>query len=163
MARKLLSVLVLLIIVGVAGCAQNSQAAQSETPKTSGTQSPEAVTKSFYTWYLDYVAFDEETQSRGNPLVDGAYKNSPYLSQGLIANVEETLASFQDRPGGYDPFLQAQDIPERFTVESGEISENKAEITVHTYWAGNEQPYNLKVTLESTGGKWLISEIVKAE
>jgi len=67
----------------------------------SAAESPDQVVESYYRWYLDYA------RSTGNPLVDGAYHGSEYLTAGLVQEVDGILASFEG--GGYDPFLCAQE------------------------------------------------------
>jgi hypothetical protein len=130
------------------------------------TQAPpmtpvEVVTK-FYRWYIGYPA---------NPLVDEAYKSSPYLSEELIQEIEETLASFANGRSGpasaYDPILLAQDIPESFTVEEESLSGDRATVIVHLFWGGNPTPSDRRVELERVRQdkevRWKIVDIRLAE
>ena len=121
----------------------------------------EVVTK-FYRWYIGYPA---------NPLVDEAYKSSPYLSEELIQEIEETLASFADGRSGpasaYDPILLAQDIPASFTVEEESLSGDRATVLVHLFWGGNPTPSRRRIELERVGegktARWQIVDIGLAE
>jgi len=107
---------------------------------------PTEVTHQFYRWYLGYP---------GNPLADKAYRASPYLAESMIQEVDETLASFE--VGGADPFLLAQDIPERFTVEPASVGDDRATVLVYFYfWSGDETPAVREVTLAKRDGEWKI-------
>jgi hypothetical protein len=111
--------------------------------------SPTEVTNQFYRWYIGYP---------GNPLVDKAYRASPYLAESMIEEVDETLAAFE--MGGADPFLLAQDIPERFTVEGEEIDGDRATVQVNFYWwSGDEDPSVRRVTLAKRDGEWKIIDV----
>ncbi len=142
--QKLITVILgtAVILMILSGC--NDNAALSGT----SALTPEGVVESFYTWYLGYP---------GNAMADGRYKSSEYLSVGFIAKVDEIIASFEH--GGYDPFLQAQDIPDSFTVDKAEIGANTAIVMVHTSFPGHV----LRVELEHTDGQWKITDITRAE
>jgi hypothetical protein len=104
--------------------------------------------KAFYTWYLGYID-GQGSAERRNPLVDGAYQTSPFLSEAYIAQISETLASFDK--GGFDPILMAQDDPQGFTVEPG-LAENEAIVTF-MFFGEDGQPYGqwrLVVATEDT-------------
>jgi hypothetical protein len=111
--------------------------------------SPAEVTAAFYTWYLDYIGATGSEDMR-NPLVDGAYRASPYLTQSLIGHIDELLAKMraQDR-GGYDPFLLAQDIPQDFSVDPG-VEPGTA--VVHLQF-GPDSVRHLLVTMDDSGRK----------
>lgn len=53
---------------------------------------PDEVVTRFYGWYLNYIG---EGEMRQNPLVDRAYRSSELLSEDFIAEIDETLASFE--------------------------------------------------------------------
>jgi hypothetical protein len=111
--------------------------------------SPTEVTNRFYRWYIGYP---------GNPLVDNAYRTSPYLAASLIEEVDATLASFE--VGGADPFLLAQDLPERFTVEPATVEDDRATVLVYFYWwSGDETPTEREITLAKRDGEWKIIDI----
>jgi hypothetical protein len=111
--------------------------------------SPTEVTNQFYRWYIGYP---------GNPLVDKAYRASPYLAESMIEEVDETLASFE--VGGADPFLLAQDIPERFTVEAATVADDRATVRVYFYWwSGDENPSVREITLAKRDGEWKIIDV----
>ena len=145
-ARRYLALLRILLILPIvslllAGCGLLG----ARTPPLSPTE----VTNQFYRWYIGYP---------GNPLVDKAYRASPYLAESLIEEVDETLASFE--LGGADPFLMAQDIPERFTVEEATVEGDRATVLVYLYWwSGDENPSVLDVTLAKREGEWKIIDI----
>ncbi|MBN1179776.1 MAG: DUF3828 domain-containing protein [Anaerolineae bacterium] len=112
---------------------------------------PEETVESFYRWYIGYP---------GNPLSDGAYRDSPYLSADLVQEAAETIASFEY--GAYDPFLCAQDIPQSFTLDPATISGDRASVVVHYIWnAGTEYEAttDMTVELQRAGSEWRIDSI----
>ena len=119
----------------------------SPAPASSEAMSvaPETVVESFYNWYLGYP---------GNPLVDGAYRSSEYLTTEFVRKADEIIASFDK--GGYDPFLCAQDIPESFAVNEAVISGDEAGVVVHTSFEG----HMFTVDLQRVDGQWKITDII---
>jgi len=109
---------------------------------------PQEVVTKFYRWYIGYPA---------NPLVDKAYRDSPYLATSFIQQVDETLASFE--LGGADPFLLAQDIPVKFTVGGAELADDRAVVSVDLYWGGNPDPSVRQVELHLIDGEWKITGV----
>lgn len=112
---------------------------------------PSETVESFYDWYLAY---------EGNPLVDQAYKSSDLLSDGFVAEVEETIASF-DR-GGADPILCAQDRPGEVSVGAAAVSDNTATVPVTQIWnpgTDYEATTSIAVELERVDGQWLITGV----
>ena len=125
------------IVVVVAGCAWVSQEPEL---------SPQEVVTTFYRWYIGYP---------GNPLVDREYRQSPYLAESYVEELDEALE------GGihFDPILLAQDIPERFTVEEADISGDEATVMVSLYWRGNDTPSVRRVDLALIEGGWRITDV----
>jgi hypothetical protein len=89
--------------------------------------------------------------------VDEAYRTSPYLSDGFVARVDDAAAS--DRPGGGDPFLLAQDVPERFEIGDAEIQGDRATVTLRFYWQGNDTPVARTVRLVLVDREWRIEDV----
>jgi len=114
---------------------------------------PARVVRDFYSWYLGYIRGEEGLR---NPLVDGAYRSNEYLADGFIAEVDETVASFDK--GGYDPFLMAQDIPQSVTVGEPFIDGDEAWVRVETGFEGHA----LTVTLQHLDGRWQITGVTLA-
>jgi len=114
--------------------------------------SPQEVVTKFYRWYVGYPA---------NPLVDESYRSSPYLSKAFVEEIDEALASLER--GGADPFLLAQDIPERFAVGETMVSGDRAAVSVQLFWGGNPTPSERRVDLELIEGEWRITAISLAE
>lgn len=121
---------------------------------------PAAVTQAFYEWYLSYIG-DRASGEFRNPLVDRAYADSPYLTARYVGQVDEALATMQQ--GGYDPILQAQDIPERIEVQEPTPSGDSATVTVLRYWGGNPEPSPMVVHLVRQNGQWLIDNVTPFE
>ena len=133
--------LVLAVLLAASGCAWVTR--QPEL-------SPEEVVTKFYRWYIGYP---------GNPLVDREYRESPYLAESFVEDVDEILA------GDFraDPILLAQDIPERFSVERAEISKDQATVMVLFYWSGNSTPIRRSVDLRLVDGEWRITGVSMVE
>jgi len=112
--------------------------------------SPQEVVTKFYRWYIGCP---------GNPLVDREYRESSYLAESYVKEIDEVLE------GGiyFDPILLAQDIPERFTVEELEISGDEATVMVSLYWSGNDTPSVRRVDLELIDGAWKIRDVSMVE
>jgi hypothetical protein len=115
---------------------------------------PEAVVRSFYGWYLWYARGGGEMR---NPLVDGAYRDSGYLTTRFVDEIDRTLASFDK--GGFDPLLLAQDFPESVQVVDATSAGDRASVKVQMLWAGNPTPSERTVTLVLTDGGWKIDGI----
>jgi hypothetical protein len=108
---------------------------------------PEGTVQGFYSWYLWYV------RNTGNPLADGAYRSSEYLTWPLIEKIDQIVASFDK--GGYDPFLCAQDIPDSFTIDAVEIVGDTARVTVRTNFEGHA----FTLSLVRMGERWAIDDV----
>lgn len=108
---------------------------------------PQQTVQAFYDWYLDY------SQTKGNVIVDKAYHDSPYLTQEYVQSVDDLIASFDK--GGFDPFLQAQDIPEFVAVQDETITGDRAVVLASTSFEGQE----LLVDLVLVDGVWRINHI----
>lgn len=124
---------------------------------------PESNAEIFYTWYLAYtrdccvMGFTDPGMLR-NPLVDGAYRNAPYISAAFAAEVDAELAEMRAAGGtGYDPILQAQAFPLDFTVEAGA---EEGVIIVDMAFA-NE--HRLEVQMEQEDGRWQVRNIRRLE
>ena len=120
---------------------------------------PEEVVRGFYDWYLGYIG-DPAAEEMRNPLVDGAYRSSEYLTEDFVQRVDEIIASFDK--GGYDPFLCAQDIPRSFTVDEAAVSGEESTVVVHQLWNPGteyESVRDVKVALQMGDGAWKIADV----
>lgn len=70
-------------------------------------RSYQGAAKSFFTWALGYINAEEGTR---NPWTDGAYQDSPYLSQAMINELDARLASGE--PLEADPVMFSQAVPQ---------------------------------------------------
>lgn len=127
----------------------------TEQDETAEVADPVTVTTAFYEWYLDY---SDPEQGR-NPLVDGAYRESEYLSAGWISAVDAQLQEMEEAYGGagFDPFLRAQALPQEVNVESWEADAEAACVVVHQLFG--EMVHDLTVDLVPEGGAWKIDRI----
>jgi hypothetical protein len=131
----------LIWITALGSC--NTLPLQSVSPQDPLVLTPEEVVEGFYNWYTEYP---------GNPN-QGAYRASPFLTESLMDSTAEIVAGFQ--MGGYDPFLCAQDIPDKIYVNAADISGQTAEIRVTSSFGGHE----FKVLLVQEDGEWKIDEV----
>lgn len=117
-------------------------------------RSPDEVVRTFYTWYLAYIG-DRSSGEFNNPLVEGAYQDCGFLSERLIAALDEAAAD------GFpaDPILMAQDVPSDFSVDPGM---EPGSAVVHLQF-GTETLSHLKVSLVEELGSWKIDRIEKVE
>jgi len=135
-------------IVDVACRAQESAFPMPEGPIP---VTPEGPVAGFYSWYIWYA------RNVGNPLADGVYRSSEYLTQEFVQKVDGIIASFDK--GGYDPFLCAQDVPESFTFDEAAVSGDRASLVVHTSFEGHA----FTVEVSEMSGRWAISDVICAE
>jgi hypothetical protein len=112
--------------------------------------SPQEVVTKFYRWYIGYP---------GNPLVDREYRESAYLAEVFIQEVDDAL----DGQIMADPILLAQDIPERFSVDEAGISGDRASVIISLYWVGNPTPTKRKVDLRLIDREWRITDVSMIE
>ncbi|MFO7741724.1 MAG: DUF3828 domain-containing protein [Anaerolineae bacterium] len=138
---KLKILIAIAVLIAVSGCGLISREPE---------MSPQEVVTKFYRWYIGYP---------GNPLVDREYRESPYLAESFVQEVDEALESQVMA----DPILLAQDIPERFSVDGAEISGDQASLTVSLYWGGNPTPSKRRVDLEIVDGEWRITDVSMIE
>ena len=125
------------------------------------TFTPAETAKAFYTQYLGYITAGSgdgrSPDGMRNSMVDGTYRQSPFLSQAFIEKVDGILGSFEK--GGYDPFLMAQDIPQSFDVTAGP-DENSAIVSEQF---GPNSSIEVLVAMKMENGRWLIEDISRYE
>lgn len=141
LAYSLAGALVLLALLSPA-------CAPAATPELGAAQ----VTAAFYRWYIGYP---------GNAVADDAYRASPYLAEEMVAAVDALRAA--ETRGAADPFLLAQDIPERFEVGEAAVAGETATVPLRLYWAGNPTPTVRVVQLELLDGEWRIVGVTVGE
>jgi hypothetical protein len=130
----------------LSGCAQPlpAKGQPALTPKPEAAQ--ETVER-FYHWYLGYP---------GNVVAEEAYRASEYLTPQAVEQVDQIISSFT--MGGYDPFLCAQDVPERVEVVDVTVTDDAAQVVAHGVWnAGSRSDIHL--TLRPVDGAWQIDHI----
>jgi len=128
---------------------------------TAVVMSPEAVVSAFYGWYLDSMG-DRSSDDFVNPLVEGLYRDSEFLSAGFVARIDAEVAN-RGRPGGGDPILLAQDVPESVAVQEASVNGDEATAVLLRYWGGNPEPSPLVVHLRRENGRWLIDDVTPFE
>ena len=129
----------ILLSLALTGC---SDSASASAP-------PQQVVQEFYRWHMSYP---------GNPLVDRAYRDSDYLADSFVQEVDELLDSFDK--GGFDPFLLAQDLPQEITVEDALISGDAATVVTYQQYAGNPDLREIQVELTFVDDVWKITGMI---
>jgi hypothetical protein len=120
-----------------------------------------AVARVVQSFYDDYLAVyhPDAWGEMGNPLVNGDYRNSPYLTEGWIAHVDNIMATIENGAWLVDPFLYAQDIPEYVTVEVVDVWAEGANVLLCEHFVGNPRSHNITVLLTRTDG-WRIDYVL---
>ncbi|HYF79155.1 MAG TPA: hypothetical protein VD973_18665 [Symbiobacteriaceae bacterium] len=116
---------------------------------------PEQVVAGFYHRHAGYFSISDSSLS-GNQLADGIYRTSGYLAEELIKQVDSQV----QQGVGFDPFLCAQNIPERFTVGKAQVGGDQASVVVGTHWEGGRVVRELSVSLAKRDGQWKITNIL---
>lgn len=115
---------------------------------------PAGTAQAFYTWYLAYIG-DRASGKMRNPLMDGAYQESGFLSAEFVQELDELTAE-----GIFaDPILMAQDIPHDFSVD---LTTEDRNAIVHLQF-GTESVQHLKISLIEEMGTWKIDKIEQAQ
>lgn len=122
------------------------------------TLTPRGVAQDFYDWYLGLWQQIQDSGTDSNPLIEGLYREYPFLTEEFIETVDTEIAT--RTLGGGDPLLCAQDIPHGDLVYDVSFDENDATVLVQTFFHGNSAPHNLTVALQFTEGQWRISDII---
>ena len=117
--------------------------------------SPAGVTILFFDWYLGYY------REGGNPLQDGAYQASEYLSASFVQRVGEGQEG--SSTGGLDPFVLSWEIPMGGSIlEEPVIRGDRASVNLWRYfYSSQSQP--LVVHLERSNGTWVIVDTALEE
>jgi hypothetical protein len=115
--------------------------------------SAEEITQKFYDWYLAALGSGTLT-----PLLDGAYRSSPYLSTELVHELDSIVASFGDGPR-YDPILFSSTVPQIVSVRIESLAADEARVTVHESWPNSFQ--DLLVRLTPVDGQWKLAELTR--
>ena len=93
-----------------------------------------------------------------NPLLNRSYQLSPYLTTDFTTQSDLRLNNIAGV--GLDPFLLAQDIPQKLKVEAFFIHEDEASSSSIELWAKSPSCY-LTVDLVRADGDWQINNIAR--
>ncbi len=119
-------------------------------PAAASSMGPEAVVEAFYADYLGFIG-EPGTESFRNPLVEGFYRESEYLTVSFREHVDELLSEGIHA----DPFLCAQDIPGWVATDCVFYAREGATVVVRTSF--NQQVFTVE-TIQADGS-WVISSI----
>jgi hypothetical protein len=137
-----------LVEIARAKCVPTAEAYTRGIPPV-GLEAEDAV-RLFYWDYLEMALPDAEGNFI-NPLVERAYRDSPYLAEGFVRQIDAMLAD-EIR---FDPFLCAQDVPRSFLISGTTITEDAVFVRVSS-GLGNE----FDVVVADQGDAWRIINVI---
>ena len=111
---------------------------------------PRKAVEDFYDWYLAALTDPART---GSILTDRIYRSNDLLTPGFVQKVDRLLDESESSGPGYDPFLCAQNVPPRLTVEDADVSGSSATVRV------GYQSLTFTVYLAQMDGAWKIDNI----
>lgn len=111
------------------------------------TGTPEGTVNAFYLWYLSRLA-----QTDGAALSDGEYRASGFLSEALMAQVDEWVNAGST---GDDPFLLSASLPLGFSAAP--VENSGSAVLLRQTFANASQ--SLRINLAQQGGYWKIESI----
>lgn len=111
------------------------------------TGTPEGTVNAFYLWYLSRLA-----QTDGAALSDGEYRASGFLSEALMAQVDEWVNAGSI---GDDPFLLSASLPLGFSAAP--VENSGSAVLLRQTFADASQ--SLRINLAQQGGYWKIESI----
>lgn len=96
------------------------------SPERLATMAPQTVASEFYAWYLDML----DAEVLCHPLLDGKYRDSPYLSSRLVAELDELVAACDLGPA-VDPLLCTTELPTKVGTRIIRTSDQAASVLVY--------------------------------
>lgn len=115
------------------------------------TGTPEGTVNAFYLWYLSRLA-----QTDGAALSDGEYRASGFLSEALMAQVDEWVNAGST---GDDPFLLSASLPLGFSAAP--VENSGSAVLLRQTFANASQ--SLRINLAQQGGYWKIESIRRSD
>lgn len=115
------------------------------------TGTPEGTVNAFYLWYLSRLA-----QTDGAALSDGEYRASGFLSEALMAQVDEWVNAGSI---GDDPFLLSASLPLGFSAAP--VENSGSAVLLRQTFANASQ--SLRINLAQQGGYWKIESIRRSD
>lgn len=156
-SRMSITVVLSVILIVLTACATSPATPALDTDTAAMQQpAPEAAVQEFYTWYLDFIG-DRSSGEFRNPLVERAYRDAPNLSAGFVEQMDTLLDEQTEELGGIpaDPFLCAQDIPERIDVASVSNTNGGVDVEMKSSF----ENHTWTVHVEQVDGNWMITDI----
>jgi hypothetical protein len=168
--RSRLALLLVLVTLGVAGCGDDegggggtvtiTETATATAPATTATTSyPARTPEKALDELLDRILADEQYRSEG--FEDGAFVTPRFIAaiQRLKAEAEsQGLTGLE-----FDPFLCAQQLPERVSFEPGAITGDTAAVAALMDYGSPDGPTRQTYRMKLVNGRWLLdaSDCVK--
>lgn len=118
-----------ILVAAAIGLWGGSRAVVTARPTTAALEamSPAQVTESYYTWYLDYLSAGVLC----NPLLDGAYHDSPYLSANLVSYLDDLVSDSCGVGLPVDPFLCGVDATGGIVVRHLSADDSAARVAIY--------------------------------
>ena len=119
----------LILLVAALLLWSGSQAVVTARPTTETLEamSPVQVTADYYAWYLDYLSAGVLC----NPLLDGAYQDSPYLTAGYISRLDALVSDSCGVGLPVDPFLCGTAVPQAIVARHLSADETSARVAIY--------------------------------
>lgn len=111
---------------------------------------PDEVVKTFYTWYIDSWHVPNREH-----IAPDAYKQTGYLTEELIQEIDQAVEEMRKQGPGFDPILYAQDVPQHVRVEQTDVQGEQATVLLSSSFQG----HLLEIGLQQIDGIWKISRI----
>ena len=113
---------------------------------------PLLTAEAFYIDYLEYAGYDPDEDVFRNPLVDGYYADSPYLSEDFIAHVDDLVEAGLHA----DPILCAQDIPTGMRFEQINAWNDRAQLRATSSFPNHAFVLGM---IKNQEGRWQIDRV----
>ena len=121
--------IVTILLAAALGLWSGSRAVVTARPTTEALEamSPLQITEHYYAWYLDYL----NAGVLCNPLLDGAYQDSPYLTAGFIRRLDALVSASCGVGLPVDPFLCGTAVPDGIVIRHLSADETTARVAIY--------------------------------
>lgn len=160
MLKRLLIVSIAVVLAALLWAGTGLTATANPTAAALTILAPQNITESFYEWYLEYLTPD----LMFNPLLDGEYHDSDYLTSGMVSRVDSMVQGAYGLGLAVDPFLCTNDIPLRISTQFSSLSEKDATVLLRGSFPTESQITETRtlaaVHLVPVDGHWNIDLVV---
>lgn len=126
-SRWLIIPVAALVLVTVLWIGSGAAVTAGPSAERLATMSPQAVVSEFYAWYVDML----DAGVLCHPLLDGAYHDSPYLSDTLVARLDSLVDDSCGCGLEIDPVICTADVPHEVGTRIVTGDDNTATVLVY--------------------------------